>query len=415
MIGDPLFLLLGLKTCTPGFVAYDQNRHRCPSRPVKSSLAFFAILLVMVSNGVLCAAGESLTIRSEDLPFEVGTRRIMAYSRGGGKDRGEVIEVVTDHTRIGEASLVKLAQVLNGRRAATIWCVVTPEKYQFFPEGYTKEPFMSQDLPVRIGQITRAGSGAEASVLRVVRQEKITVPAGTFDCLVQAMEVKGKVLHTIWNAPGTGVVQIKGENMTAVLMSIQKPTSVSSEPNTKVLCNFDSGDPLGSPLFPKARWRAGSGTDAANVICSVEVDPVEAVLGTAMSMRWRYHIKGTPWIQADFALNGSGQETADLTIYDSISFYIKGLKPGSAHFMVHAQPIQQGDRRFVNLPVDYTTEWKKVTIDLGDTRLSKLDLAKTSQLSFGHLGTGDDANVVWIDEMTCHLKNVPAGVPGQAK
>ena len=213
--------------------------------------------------------------------------------------------------------------------------------------------------------------------------------------------------------PGAGVVQIKGENVTAVLMSIRKPTTVSSEPNTKVLCNFDSGDPLGSPLFPKGRWRSGFGTDAANIVSSVEVDPLEAALGTAMFMRWRYHIKGTPWIQVDFPLMGSTQETVDLTVYDAISFYVKGLKPGAAHFMVHGQPVRQGDDRYVNIPVDYTSEWKKVTVDLGDARLAKLDLTKASQLSFGHLGSGDDANVVWIDEMACRLK-VPAPARGTA-
>ena len=195
-----LFSTVGLRTCTPSLVAYDRKCLQYPTPLVRSSLAFVAVLLVMASNAVLCAAGEPLTIRSEDFPLEVGTRRIMAYSSGPGRDRGEVIEVVTEHTRIGDASLVKAAQVLNGRRAATIWSVVTPTRLQLFPEGAMAEPFMSQDLPVRIGQTVRAGSGAEASMLRVERQERITVPAGTFECLVQTMEVKGKVLHTIWSA-----------------------------------------------------------------------------------------------------------------------------------------------------------------------------------------------------------------------
>ncbi|MCX6910135.1 MAG: hypothetical protein NTY01_19120 [Verrucomicrobia bacterium] len=384
--------------------------HRKPASDLRCM-----VLLVLMSSGALCAAGESLTIRSEDLPFEAGTKRILAYSSGGGKDRGEVIEVVTENSKIGEASLVKIVQIVNGQRAATISCVVTPVKFQLFAEGDMKEAFMTQELPVKIGQSFRAGFGADVSVLHVERQERITVPAGTFDCLVQVMEAKGKVVQTVWSAPGAGIVQIKGDNMTAVLMAIQKPTSVSSEPNTKVLCNFDSGDPLSSPLFPKARWKPGHGTDKTNVICSVEIDPTQAALGTPMSMRWRYHIKGNPWIQTDFPLTGSSPEKVDVTIYDSISFYIKGFKRGGCLFMVHSQPVRQGDDGYVNIPVDYTTEWNKVTIDLRAPALSKLDLTKTTQISFGHLGQGDDANVVWIDEMTCHLKKAPAATADKAK
>ena len=32
----------------------------------------------------------------------------------------------------------------------------------------------------------------------------------------------------------------------------------------------------------------------------------------------------------------------------------------------------------------------------------KLDLRKTAQVSLGHLGNGDDGNVIWLDEVVCH-------------
>ena len=73
--------------------------------------------------------------------------------------------------------------------------------------------------------------------------------------------------------------------------------------------------------------------------------------------------------------------------------------------MVHANPVRKGEENFVNIPVDYTTDWKKVTIDLRSAALAKLDLTTAAQISFGCLGTGDNANVVWIDELTCRLKD----------
>jgi len=377
------------------------------TKPRRQSTGLWSatLLIALLVNGALCWAAEPLTIKYADLPLEVGTKRILALSGADGKSRGEVIEVVTENFKLGDAALIKIAQFNQGKRTPDIWCVVTPARLQLFAEGATRKPLMTQALPVKIGQTAKGTPEEGEFIVRVDRQEKISVPAGTYDCLVQVLEVNGKPVQTVWNAPGVGVVQIKGSQFTAVLMAIQKPILTATEPNTRLLCNFDSGDPLSSPLFPKGRWHPGYGTGVSNVISSVEIDPTEAAVGTAMSMRWRYHTKGNPWIQTDFLFTGSWQERTDLTIYDSLSFYIKGLKPGGCCFMVHANPVRKGEENFIGIPVEYTTEWKKVTIDLRAAALAKLNLTTAAQISFGCLGTGDHANVVWIDEMTCRLKD----------
>jgi hypothetical protein len=349
-------------------------------------------------TGAVEGAAQELTLKSEDLALEVGTKRLIAFSSPDGKVRGEACEVVMENSKLGETRLVKIAQIVNGQRQPDVWCLLEPRQLQLFINDGIKTPLMRQELPVKIGQTAVEGTGADQHTVHVVRQEKITVPAGTFDCLVSEMKSEGKIIKTHWVAPRVGAVQVKGA-LTAVLMAIQKPALVANEPQSRILCSFDTE---ASPLFPKGRWRVDPAN--TNAIVSFESDPLETALGTAMSLRWRYHLKTQTWVQLDFLLTGAWQELVDLTPYDSISFYIKGLKKGSCAFMLHGQPVRPGNERFVNLPVDYTTEWQKVTVSLQTPVVSKLDLKRIGQLSFGHLGPTGDGNVIWVDEMTCHLK-----------
>jgi len=111
--------------------------------------------------------------------------------------------------------------------------------------------------------------------------------------------------------------------------------------NTKVLCNFDGDNPLGSPLFPKARWEVGTWNFPVGAVCNVGIDSTQAALGTARSMRWDYQVANGEWIQIVFDLTGAWQPM-DLTMYDSLSFYVKSLKPAGLGFVINAKPVREG-------------------------------------------------------------------------
>jgi hypothetical protein len=142
------------------------------------------------------------------------------------------------------------------------------------------------------------------------------------------------------------------------------------------------------------------------------VDTSDGALGSAMSLRWSYRVTGDAWVEASVLLQGSTNRCFDLSPYDSVSFYVKGDRPGSAEFMVHGKAVRQSDQPWVILGFDYTTEWKKVTIDLEPERLSKLDLRRVYKISFAYSGrTGPDENVLWIDEITCRRKSAGGEAP----
>jgi hypothetical protein len=362
-------------------------------------------VLGLLLPGAFCcfSAEKELRLESADLILEAGTKRVYAYSTPEGGSRGELINVTTESMRVGDAVLNKYVEFDSGGRRSDLWATITPRRMQAFNESSAKTPFLEFDLPMKTGLSGRVSPVTGGNSVRITRQERITVPAGTFDCLVLELEDNRTPVLTLWQAAGAGVVQMKSASgLTFVLMAIRKPAAAATGPGSGMMCDFDSGDPLSSSLFPNGRWRRGFGAENTNVVCSVEADPAQAALGTAMSMRWAYHIKGRTWVQTDFLLTGSWKERADFTAFDSVSFQIKGFKPGSCKFMVHAQPVKPGDNQYVNLPVSYATEWNRVTIDLRDPALSTLDLTKTAQISFGHLGRGDDANVVWIDQIELH-------------
>jgi hypothetical protein len=127
-------------------------------------------------------------------------------------------------------------------------------------------------------------------------------------------------------------------------------------------------------------------------------------MGSARSGRWSYNAKEQGWVEGALVLQGSRDKVFDLTPYDSVSFYVKGFRPGTAGFMVHARRLDDGKVSYSIIRFDYTTEFKRVTIDLQQDKLSRLDLRKVHQFNVGHLAGGTDDNVLCIDEIACHRK-----------
>ena len=86
----------------------------------------------LVMTGAVEGAAQELTLKSEDLALEVGTKRLIAFSSPDGKVRGEACEVVMENSKLGETRLVKIAQIVNGQRQPDVWCLLEPRQLQLF-------------------------------------------------------------------------------------------------------------------------------------------------------------------------------------------------------------------------------------------------------------------------------------------
>jgi hypothetical protein len=147
-------------------------------------------------------------------------------------------------------------------------------------------------------------------------------------------------------------------------------------------------------------------------ISKVAIDPSDGALGSAKCLRWTYHTYEEMWVGFGLLLQGTWRQPFDLSPYDSVSFYAKGNRPGSSGFSVHAETVRDGDEPWVMHGFDYTTEWKKVTIELEPEKLATLNLRKVYQFGFGDFGhESPDVNVLWIDEITCRQKPASGEVP----
>ncbi len=173
---------------------------------------------------------------------------------------------------------------------------------------------------------------------------------------------------------------------------------------------FVSFDTPTAALFPNPLLDTFSGD--SDGISNRTIHDSPGALGSAEALRWSYQTKKGVWVQANIVLQGSREQFFDLTPYDSVSFYVKGTRPGSAGFMVHAKTISESDVRWSIFGFDYTNKWKKVTIDLEPEKLPNLDVHNVFEFGFGYMGSQDgDENVVWIDEIACHRKRVDVTSP----
>lgn len=362
-----------------------------------------AVAVAMGMNGA-ARGDEGLVLHEQDLACAVGTKCVYAFTNADGSARGEAVRMVTANLQLGDQRLVKWEGAVNGHPLPVSWRLSCADGLHVFRDGAMDEADVVLPMPLAIGSTWSAGEGESARTLRVVKEETITVPAGTFGCLVCEVAIGGATRETLWIAPVVGVVQMKdgGANgMTTVLVSIHKPAPADSSGDTVTLADFDAGS-AASALFPKAQLSPYVGN--AEGVSLVTIDSTTGAGGSAMSLRWSYHTKGECWVQAGVLLSGSWQEPVDLMPFDSISFQIKGFRPGRCAFMIHAKPAREGADRWVNLPIEYGTTWSTVTIDLSRDELSALDLHRAAQVGLGALGGGVDGNVVWIDQITCHRR-----------
>ncbi len=348
-----------------------------------------------------------LVITSKDIPFEVGDQAHYAVAVAGGDGPSELSLITTIGKRsVGPRTLLRQAVLMGSMRLTDQWIALGGTELAIYASFDAPLPTLKYPLPLKKGlgyeyQTPRAKVRA-----RVEGPATLKTPGGTFECLLIVEDCQDgaeRWQQKLWVAPGVGhvkyIFRVK-QDMTTTLVNHKKPRQVKAPPGAHVVSTFDVGDPMGSHLFPRAMWQAGAG----GAMCSsvADIDPSGGAAGTPFCLRWTYHIRET-W--ADVALTPSGvwEVPADLSRYDSISFYIRGLVPGQCMLTFITKSAEEQGKRFSHVPVQYGTEWQKIVIALKtQPQLKAADLTQVDRFTIGIHTEGEASGVIFIDEIMFH-------------
>ncbi len=359
---------------------------------------------------VLCgtaSAQNGLVIKDADLFSQVGMKTVYGTTGTDDNAGGELVRTVTDCKRIGNMSIITIEAHFNGNLIEKAVQLVRPDRCDFFQSERSLYPKHAFPLPLEVGKSLTYTAKDGARMFKVDSEETVQTEAGTFKCLACLVSEDERIQFKFWLAPEVGIVKAQSlgpQPFTILLKEVKKPTPATPPAGSDVLVNFDLGCDPASIVRPKATW--GPGDNNSKRHSTVSVDPREAALDTTGSLCWSYHVKPGGWTGPRIMLTGSWAQFVDLTPYDSVSFYIKGFRPGKCAFSVQGMAASGKGQEYVLLPVEYTTEWKRVTIDLTSEKLSTVDLRRVILFGGGTGGseTNDVDNVVWIDEISAHRK-----------
>jgi len=369
----------------------------------------FGITCIVIFGSWRAATGaEELVITREDLLQEAGTRTNYSTIDADGKTVGRWWRMITANENRGDYHFVRQVVIQGETRGPELMAIYSRTGAILWSEKMGRS-VVQLPLPLSAGRSVRHEEDGRVLVTTAEKSEEVSVPAGKFRCLVCVTRAEGgdgKPVAISWMAPGIGMVQTRSfeadREMTSVLVSLVKPAAARTPPNAAVFSNFDSGDPLSSPLFPRGRWIAAQGGNDA--LSHVEIDPQTGAEGSAMSLRWNYHCRGT-WAAADMLPGGSWRDTVDLSIYDSMTFHVKALKAGKVEFQLHGRQPAGDGTIYVPHSIELTTEWKQHTIDLQAPEWAKLDMKKICNVRFVFWSREYDSNVGWIDQISLHKKS----------
>jgi len=370
-------------------------------RRLRTQVLCLAIALAHVG----AAAGE-LVITAADLPLEVG-RRATYQIAVGGEVRAELRSALVGARRIGKAMLMREAVLFGTMQVPGSWVEKTDDHIAFYPAFGAERPAWRYPLPLKIGLEYEYEAVTGKAKGLVGGPETVEVPAGKYTCLM-CVEERAEGTRTLWIAPGVGIVKVQigdAEGAIVSLTRFEKPHTAKPAPNAMALSTFDSGDLLGSPLFPGGRWHGVAGQPVCSSV--VAIDPWTGAAGTPFSLKWAYNTKGT-WVAASFNPSGDPERPSDISKYAYTTFWIKAAHAGQCAVSIRAKHANEDRRTMANIPIQVTTEWRKVTLsDKTHEQLKTIDATQVYSIGLGAYSQQEDANVIWLDEVMFHTGEPP--------
>lgn len=364
-----------------------------------------ALCLALLVGWAAARAGE-LVITSKDVAREVGDRARFALAAADGNPRPDVRYVIIGRRTVGPRTLLREVVFIGPMRVAGSWIATSEAEHAFYSSFDAPRPRLKYPLPLKKGLTYQYESARGKVRARVEGPVAVEVPAGKFECLLIVEDHEDgeeRWQQKLWLAPRVGPVKYilrNDQDYTLTLVSRQEPRQVKAQPGTAVVSTFDVGDPFGSPLFPRATWNAGAGKPGCSSV--IDIDPSGGAAGTPFCLRWTYHTQGT-WVNVSLIPSGVWGVPVDLSRYGSMSFYIKGLVPGTCSLTVMAKPAEGDGRRFRNIPIQVGAEWRKIVIGIKThPQLKEMDLKQAYMLAFSAYSEGEASGVISIDEVMFH-------------
>ena len=219
---------------------------------------------LLVAACTMSRAGE-LVITSQDIPIEVGRRSTAVLTTLDGQPRGQITFAIVGKMQLGKVTLYREAVRFGQMRVADGWSTKSDSEAASYSRFGAPHPALKIPLPLKTGMTYEYQSETGKVRARVEGPEEITVPAGKFTCLVcvEEREADGKRrIQKTWIAPKHGGVKFTlrlDQDYVMSLVRTEEPRRVEAKPGTDVLSTFDVGNPLSSPLFPKALWGGATG------------------------------------------------------------------------------------------------------------------------------------------------------------
>jgi hypothetical protein len=373
---------------------------------MKHRIATFCLAMLV---GCTAIAGE-LVITSKDIPFEVGYKVHYAVATADPDGPTEIDFITIGKRTVGPRTLFRMALPMGEIRLADQWIAIGDAELAVYNSFDDRLPAFKYPLPLKKGLNFEYEAVLGKVRAKVEGPVTVDTPAGKFECLLIVEERENgakRWQQKLWLAPGVGHVKHifrMGQDMTSTLVSVRKPTQAKPVPGTQVVSTFDKGELMGSPLFPRARWAAGTGNlDSSSI---ADIDPVEGAVGTPFCLRWTYHARGT-WVNVGFTPSGVWGVPLDLSPYTGLSFHIKGLTPerGIGVTFIATGPGGKG-MRFYHVPVRVGIEWREVMIDLkARPELAEVDWKTVHTITIGTSTEGEVSGVISIDEIMLHSPN----------
>ena len=103
--------------------------------------------------------------------------------------------------------------------------------------------------------------------------------------------------------------------------------------------------------------------------------------------------------------SGSMGVPADLSRYQYVSFYLKGLREGRCSLTIRAAPREGGRHTEIGIPLQVTKQWQKIVVGPEThPQFKRIDTKKVHVLGIRDSSEGEAANVIWLDEMMLHTE-----------
>jgi predicted component of type VI protein secretion system len=157
------------------------------------------------------AAETAMVIRLEDFHLDVGLRETWQFQPAGG-DAGTMEYALAEKLPSSTATVFRETVKFNGNTLPDMLVSVSEEGVSIMASDLPQTPLLSRwPMPLRMGQRYEYTANAGRIMACVAGPETVTVPAGTFRCLVCVEQVHAQDQqweNRIWFAPKTGVVKM---------------------------------------------------------------------------------------------------------------------------------------------------------------------------------------------------------------